>query len=92
MVGLLEPFTEVSQKEKQQHIEDLKTKCPYCGKPLVRAMENTVSFGDAVPIPNAVSRAMLNNLSICCINGFCFYNLNPLVVPSHTPIGLFDNQ
>lgn len=35
MVGLLEPFTEVSQKEKQQHIEDLQTKCPYCGKPLV---------------------------------------------------------
>ena len=35
VVGLLEPFTEVSQKEKQQHIEDLQTKCPYCGKPLV---------------------------------------------------------
>ena len=56
------------------------------------AMENTVSFGDAVPIPNAVSRAMLNNLSICCINGFCFYNLNPLMIPSHTSIGLFNNQ
>ena len=35
VVGLLEPFTEVSQEEKQQHIEDLQTKCPYCGKPLV---------------------------------------------------------
>ena len=35
VVGLLEPFTEVSQEEKQQHIEDLQTKFPYCGKPLV---------------------------------------------------------
>lgn len=35
MVGLLEPFTEVSREEKQQHIENLQTKCPYCGKPLV---------------------------------------------------------
>ena len=50
------------------------------------AMENTVSFGDAVPIPNAVSRAMLNNLSICCINGFCFYNLNPLMIPAIRPL------
>lgn len=35
IVGLLEPFAEVSQEEKQQHIADLQTKCPYCGKPLV---------------------------------------------------------
>lgn len=35
IVGLLEPFTEVSREEKQQHIENLQTKCPYCGKPLV---------------------------------------------------------
>ena len=35
VVGLLEPFTEVSQEEKQQHIEDLQTKRPYSGKPLV---------------------------------------------------------
>ena len=35
MVGMLEPFTEVSQEEKQQHIADMQTKCPYCGKPLV---------------------------------------------------------
>ena len=56
------------------------------------AMENTVSFGDAVPIQNAVLHARLNSLSICCTRGFSFYNLYPLVVPSHTPIGLFNNQ
>lgn len=55
-------------------------------------MENTVSFGDAVPIQNAVLHARLNSLSICCTRGFSFYNLHPLVVPSHTPIGLFNNQ
>lgn len=35
MVGLLDFLPRVSQEEKQQHIEDLQTKCPYCGKPLV---------------------------------------------------------
>ena len=35
MTVLLQPFTEVTQEEKQQHIEDLQTKCPFCGSPLV---------------------------------------------------------
>ena len=56
------------------------------------AMENTVSFGDAVPIQNAVLHARLNSLSICCTRGFSFYNLHPLVIPSHTSISFFNNQ
>lgn len=35
LAGLLRPLTEVAKEEKQQHIEDLKTKCPFCGQPLV---------------------------------------------------------
>ena len=35
LAGLLRPLTEVTKEEKQQHIEDLKTKCPFCGQPLV---------------------------------------------------------
>ena len=29
-------LTGQSEEEKQRHIEDLRTKCPYCGSPLVR--------------------------------------------------------
>lgn len=35
LAGLLRPLTEVTKEEKQQHIENLKTKCPFCGQPLV---------------------------------------------------------
>lgn len=35
MASVLEPFTNVTAAEKQQHIEDLHTKCPFCGSPLV---------------------------------------------------------
>ena len=35
MAERLKPFTEVSQQETQQHIENLQTKCPYCGSQLV---------------------------------------------------------
>lgn len=31
----LEPVTNVTQLERQKHIEDIKTKCPYCGSLLV---------------------------------------------------------
>lgn len=35
LARLLRPLTEVTKEEKQQHIEDLKTKCPFCGQPLI---------------------------------------------------------
>lgn len=35
LAGLLRPLTEVTKEEKQQRIENLKTKCPFCGQPLV---------------------------------------------------------
>lgn len=31
----LKPFTQVTREEKQQHIENLRTKCPFCGSELV---------------------------------------------------------
>ena len=35
MVSKLRPLTNKSAAEKQKHIEDLQTKCPYCGSELV---------------------------------------------------------
>ena len=35
MTGKLEGLTHQSETVKEQHIEDLKTKCPFCGSPLV---------------------------------------------------------
>ncbi len=35
MSRILKPFTNKSTVEKQQHIEDIKTKCPICGNKLV---------------------------------------------------------
>lgn len=35
IAALLKPFTQITREEKQQHIENLQTKCPFCGSELV---------------------------------------------------------
>lgn len=35
IADLLRPLTRISKTEKQQHIQNIKTKCPLCGSDLV---------------------------------------------------------
>lgn len=54
IAALLKPFTQISREEKQQHIENLQTKCPPSeAVSLFYATANMDNFGDAVPIQSA---------------------------------------
>lgn len=57
LAGLLRPLTEVTKEEKQQHIEDLKTKCHSAVSLWLCDMAETVRSGDAAAIRNAGTRA-----------------------------------
>ncbi len=85
MVGLLEPFTEVSQKESNSILRIYRPSVHTVASHWFCAMENTVSFGDAVPIKMPFY-TRLNSLSICCTRGFSFIICTHWLSPAMRPL------